>query len=154
MEERNMRNSWYKKGLVLGIIVLFIGLSVLSSVSSKDIITYNEEIEYEIESYDSFERSVNQISNDNTGIQFYYFIFAYVYGEILYWEYTEEGWICVFPKDVTIIGILYNPDLDRWQFMRLNVDTEWVFAVDKFYGYLDDSSIKGVCIRGGVGTFP
>jgi len=51
-----MRNNWYKNGLVVGIIVLFIGVSVLSSVSSKDISVSDEEmLEGEVELEDNNE---------------------------------------------------------------------------------------------------
>ena len=40
-----MKNTLFKKGLVIGIIILFIGVSVLSSVSSKDVSVYNDNIE-------------------------------------------------------------------------------------------------------------
>ena len=40
-----MKNTLFKKGLVVGIIILFVGVSVLSSVSSKDVKVSNERIE-------------------------------------------------------------------------------------------------------------
>jgi hypothetical protein len=35
-EERNMKNNWYKKGLVvvLGIIILFVGVAVAPSINA------------------------------------------------------------------------------------------------------------------------
>jgi len=39
-----MKNTIFKKGLVIGIIILFIGVGVLSSVSSKDISISDDKI--------------------------------------------------------------------------------------------------------------
>ena len=39
-----MKNILFKKGLVVGIILLFIGVSVLSSVSSKDVSVTNDKV--------------------------------------------------------------------------------------------------------------
>ena len=39
-----MQSKLFKKGLVVGIIILFVGVGVLSSVSSKDVSLYNDKI--------------------------------------------------------------------------------------------------------------
>jgi hypothetical protein len=52
-----MKNTLFKKGLIVGIIILFIGVSVLSSVSSKDVSVYNDTIfddNKEIETSDDY----------------------------------------------------------------------------------------------------
>jgi hypothetical protein len=62
-----MKNTLFKKGLVVGIIVLFVSVSVLSSVSSKDVKVSN-----------------NRVVDYNKGIKpddIYEEIFSYVSGE-------------------------------------------------------------------------
>ena len=72
-----MPNKLFKKGLVVGIIVLFIGISVLSSVSSKDVSVAND-----------------RIVNDNNEVEpldFYKDIFAYVSGNGYSREEVHSG---------------------------------------------------------------
>ena len=66
-----MRNDCFKKALVVGIIVLFIGVSVLTSVSSKDISNSDVKmLEYdtksvennEIETFDNYKEIITRIN--------------------------------------------------------------------------------------------
>jgi hypothetical protein len=41
-EEKDMQNKSFRKGVIVGIIILFVGVSVLSSVSSKDVSVSND----------------------------------------------------------------------------------------------------------------
>ena len=59
-----MKNTLFKKGLIVGIIILFIGVSVLSSVSSKDVSVTNDKVvddNNEIEPLDEYTEIVSFI---------------------------------------------------------------------------------------------
>ena len=66
-----MRNTLLKKGLVLGIIVLFFGVSVLSSASSKDVSVYNDKIVDDNNKVELLEDNQNEIYTifDNVNVQ-------------------------------------------------------------------------------------
>jgi hypothetical protein len=60
-----MKNTLFKKGLVIGIIILFIGVSVLSSVSSKDVSVFYDRIvdnNNEIEQLDTIQAIYTKIN--------------------------------------------------------------------------------------------
>jgi len=62
-----MKNTIFKKGLVIGIIILFIGVGVLSSVSSKDISISDDKILKDnnvIEQMDNNEEIITYISGE------------------------------------------------------------------------------------------
>ena len=65
-----MRNTLFKKGLVVGIIILLVGVSVLSSVSSRYLSVSNKKTINDI----------NEIETSDDYTEIFTFIDAYVYG--------------------------------------------------------------------------
>jgi hypothetical protein len=62
-----MQSKLFKKGLVVGIIILFIGIGVLSSVSSKDISISDDKIlkdNNEIEPIDNYDEIISFIDGE------------------------------------------------------------------------------------------
>jgi hypothetical protein len=137
-----MRNSWYKKGLVLSIIILFYGVGLQSSVSSRSLSISNEEMLENNTGVDINDEIVLSVPPDGTEIFTRIWVATANFGELNY-EETGEGffrhveiWIdsgsisfygfmCEFPwrfsREVYDIRHLILPrchitQVDRWPF--------------------------------------
>ena len=99
-EKENMQNKILRKGLVVGIIILFIGVSVLSNVSSKDVSISNDKVvddTNEIEPIDNYDEIISFIRG----------------GGYIDWDINNIGFIQhdqhIFSADIFIKAITKNP---------------------------------------------
>ena len=121
-----MKNTLFKKGLVIGIIILLVGVSVLSSASSKDVSVYNDKIvddnnkvelleDNQKEIYTIFENvNVNHIEASDTFLNYF---FGFVIGWIKIYcgvKFTIKGYKRpIFPRSESWfklnVGYVYAP---------------------------------------------
>jgi hypothetical protein len=99
-EEKDMQNKILRKGLVIGIIILFVGVGILSSVSSKDISFSDDKIiedNDEIEPIDNYDEIISFING----------------GGYIDWDDGCSGFIqhdfYVFSADIFIKAFTKNP---------------------------------------------
>lgn len=128
-----MKNTLFKKRLVVGIIILFVGVSVLSSASSANDISVSKKIKVDKKIID-YSINVFAIDNDtDNGIMWVKVTLTSKDGSIKKVEYTKFGGACSF-KDLPAgksYGIsAYKP---RWEVVKYEWSNPYIVAVYLHY---------------------
>jgi len=154
-----MKNIGYKKGIVFGIIILFLGIgiqpafaininppsNIFTDIDDKSLIDI-----YAIQKDKKLLTSkIHSEMPPSTGTVYTgAFILGRIKGEIDYWENLEDSYVRYWPIDVTIRGIYFSEKLPFYiTFFSFDIPPnygwDWRFVTRRFFGELTDNYIDG-----------